>query len=407
MSPCTPLDSWGGYVSLNAWVDFNIDGDWADDSEHIISESLSAGIHTLPFPVPAGADLGGTYARFRLSTENITSPTGEAPDGEVEDYKVEIDCLGEIKIEKKNAAGTENLTGATFEVNPDPRDGAGTLIIKDGDAIDESLSATDGIILIKDVPCDDYTVEETIPPDGYLLDDLDNPQGPKEVTNGETTTFTFYNKKEIEPPRDFGDAPEEPGYNYCTLLARSGAWHFIDSDIYLGDSVDAESDGQPDPDALGDDNDGNDDEDGVIFPPQLSRGSTANVTVTSSVSGNLSAWLDFNRNRNWEPDEQIFTDKSLISGPNVLSFDVPVGARLGDTFARFRFSTVGGLSYNGTAPDGEVEDYEVIIVGEFVGGQVFQEDMLEVVMPFLWLLFVGTSAGLVARWRITRYRRLT
>src|SRR5262249_3860169 len=31
------------------------------------------------------------------------------------------------------------------------------------------------------------------------------------------------------------------------------------------------------------------------------------------------------------------------------------------TFARFRFSTSGGLSYDGFAPDGEVEDYAVNI----------------------------------------------
>ncbi len=34
------------------------------------------------------------------------------------------------------------------------------------------------------------------------------------------------------------------------------------------------------------------------------------------------------------------------------------------TYSRFRFSSVSGLSYTGTAPDGEVEDYEITIGGD-------------------------------------------
>jgi hypothetical protein len=44
-------------------------------------------------------------------------------------------------------------------------------------------------------------------------------------------------------------------------------------------------------------------------------------------------------------------------GDNLLLIEVPQAAGQGLTFARFRFSSKGGLSYEGTAPDGEVEDY--------------------------------------------------
>ena len=65
---------------------------------------------------------------------------------------------------------------------------------------------------------------------------------------------------------DFGDAPD-PLYStageYPTLLANDGARHNIGGP-YLGSiAPDAETDGQPDADALGDDNNGIDDEDGV------------------------------------------------------------------------------------------------------------------------------------------------
>jgi len=38
---------------------------------------------------------------------------------------------------------------------------------------------------------------------------------------------------------------------------------------------------------------------------------------------------------------------------------VPGTATAGSTYARFRFSSAGGLSYTGMAIDGEVEDYKI------------------------------------------------
>ena len=83
---------------LNAWIDFNADGDWADVGEHaVVDMALTAGpVHPLTVPVPAGAALGSTVARFRLSTTPGLGVTGFAPDGEVEDHAVEIVAAGEI-----------------------------------------------------------------------------------------------------------------------------------------------------------------------------------------------------------------------------------------------------------------------------------------------------------------------
>jgi len=60
--------------------------------------------------------------------------------------------------------------------------------------------------------------------------------------------------------------------------------------------------------------------------------------------------------------ERIFSDQSLDSGINHINFTVPARAVEGSTYARFRFSSVRGLSSEGPAPDGEVEDYRVQIV---------------------------------------------
>ncbi len=67
----------------------------------------------------------------------------------------------------------------------------------------------------------------------------------------------------VEPElMDFGDA-RDPGYP--TLLASNGAAHIIDTTLFLGNSIDYEPDGIPHPNALGDDNTGIDDEDGVTI----------------------------------------------------------------------------------------------------------------------------------------------
>ncbi len=171
---------------------------------------------------------------------------------------------------------------------------------------------------------------------------------------------------------DWGDAPDRP---YPTLSVNNGANHLIVRGIQMGPSIDGEPDGQPDPQALGDDNDilyppVNDDEDGVIFLTNpLVPGFPAQVDVTVSVDGFLDAWVDFDQNGSWaEAADQIFTAQPVFAGLNTLTFHVPSGIGGGFvtpfTFARFRFSTIGGLPYDGRAEDGEVEDYQIEIAEE-------------------------------------------
>jgi C1A family cysteine protease len=167
----------------------------------------------------------------------------------------------------------------------------------------------------------------------------------------------------IDDVFDFGDAPDPP---YPTLLASGGPGHIIDGVTFLGYSVDPETDGQPNATATGDDNDGNNDDDGVIFTSPLIPGQMATVQVIASVAGILNAWIDFNQINSWsDPGEFIFQNVSLNAGINNLSFFVPLNAVPGNTFARFRFSNVGNLTYyydgNPIIPVGEIEDYMVML----------------------------------------------
>ncbi len=174
---------------------------------------------------------------------------------------------------------------------------------------------------------------------------------------------------QAQEENDWGDAPE-PAYK--TLAASGGAYHAINTAVFLGAGVDAEPDGQPDANARGDDINilypgipyPPGDEDGVVFHSAFAQNQGVSLTVNASIAGKLDAWIDYNQDGTWGPAEQVFASKSLAAGANTLNFLVPAGAAVGQTYARFRFSTVGGLNPTGFAPDGEVEDYEIWIEPE-------------------------------------------
>ncbi|NLS97701.1 MAG: hypothetical protein GXX96_36640 [Planctomycetaceae bacterium] len=79
-------------AKLDAWIDFNGDGSWGGAGERIAEGvAVSEGENTIRFDVPSWAVPGETYARFRLSTDGVSSPAGPAADGEVEDYRVSVE----------------------------------------------------------------------------------------------------------------------------------------------------------------------------------------------------------------------------------------------------------------------------------------------------------------------------
>ncbi len=164
---------------------------------------------------------------------------------------------------------------------------------------------------------------------------------------------------------DYGDAPDDilvP--KYPTLSFNNGACHPVSAaaPVYLGNNVDSEINGQPNATATGDDIAGIDDEDGVTFTSAIVSGGVVTLDVVASIDGYLNAWLDLNADGDWaDLGEQIFTNEPLNAGNNSINFSVPFTSYTGDTFARFRFSTFQGLSYQGRGLNGEVEDYKVTI----------------------------------------------
>ncbi len=187
----------------------------------------------------------------------------------------------------------------------------------------------------------------------------------------------------ITPRFDFGDAPTatQSGrvFSYPTTLADNGARH-APGTLRLGAAIDDEEDGIPSANATGDDldaanNDGPDDEDGVIALTSILTGTSAPATasfqITSSGVGKIDAWIDFNSDGDWDDtNERVFSGADVGIGANVLSFTVPVSAVAGTTFARFRLTSGGIATPTGEAPDGEVEDHAITIVDAAVNADV-------------------------------------
>ncbi|QDS86600.1 hypothetical protein EC9_07720 [Rosistilla ulvae] len=176
---------------------------------------------------------------------------------------------------------------------------------------------------------------------------------------------------------DFGDAPTaaQSGFaaDYPVTLAQNGARHSVGL-LFLGSGVDAEANGLPSLNSDGDDNNGSADEDGVFVVADMvavtGSSTTSSFSVTASAVGKLDAWIDFNQDGDWnDSGEQIFIARNVVAGQNLFSFTVPAGVSAGDTGARFRLSSTGGLAPTGAASDGEVEDYiATILDGDAAGG---------------------------------------
>ncbi|HEY0781574.1 MAG TPA: GEVED domain-containing protein, partial [Thermoanaerobaculia bacterium] len=398
---------------LDAWIDFDRNGTFDATDQIFASQALGPGDNALSFAVPCTAQQGVSYARFRLSSAGGLGPTGQAQDGEVEDYAI---VLGTVDFgDAPDSYGTTLGAGGPFhtvvagfslgatedsEADGQPSVGA------NGDGADEdgvtipaggfvacssvdvpvALTNTAGIATPKldawidfdgdghfDDPRDrvatglalvagSNTLTVNVPCDvkskaSYARFRLSSagvagPGGP--APDGEVEDYAV-NVLGL----DFGDAPAP----YPTLLANNGARHEVlpSGNPTLGSFVDTEADGQPSANADGDDTHGTpDDEDGVVFPSTLIPGTNGTIQLRSGATGGIvSCWIDFNRNGSWaDAGDQVVTDFVLAANATVSrTFPVPVGSPQGNAVVRCRISSQGGLGVTGLAPDGEVEDH--------------------------------------------------
>ncbi|MFN0018362.1 MAG: choice-of-anchor L domain-containing protein [Pirellulaceae bacterium] len=157
---------------------------------------------------------------------------------------------------------------------------------------------------------------------------------------------------------DYGDAPDP---TFPTLSANNGAAHQIKAGLQLGAINGADNDGQPSANADADASD-----DGVsnfILTP----GSNSQVTINSSIAAKLDAWIDLNKDGDWNDAGEHVIDSTtalgnVAAGTQTLNFPLPLGPK-GTSFARFRLTSAGIATPTDVAADGEVEDYKVTFTG--------------------------------------------
>lgn len=158
---------------------------------------------------------------------------------------------------------------------------------------------------------------------------------------------------------DFGDAPAA----YPVTLAQNGARHATDSVVRLGATRNLETEGTPHDTAQR----AAENDDGVTGPALWSKESLVTLTITVNVACRLDAWVDWQRDGAWggllplPAQDRIASALPLSAGANTLTLFVPLHAVPGSTVARFRVSLGGGLDPTGPAPEGEVEDWPIVI----------------------------------------------
>ena len=203
------------------------------------------------------------------------------------------------------------------------------------------------------------TTDTTIGPDG--------PASDGEVHDA-IYSLPFTTQPESNLDLDFGDLDAT---RYPTLAIQNGARHVIVQGIFMGDvPPDAETDGQPDAFALGDNANGANDEDGfdpaaVTLTPGSPTVFPVKVTSSPAAGAFLYGFVDWDNNGDFNgPNERsVIAVPAGSSGVMVdLPFDVPAAAVTGQMLAvRLRLSSDAGLGPAGLASDGEVEDYHVVI----------------------------------------------
>ncbi|MBC8205717.1 MAG: hypothetical protein ISR85_05095 [Kiritimatiellales bacterium] len=307
---------------LDVWMDLNGNGTWDLPTEHVFSSGVIAGSNPLSFLLPIGTPAGQNYLRFRYTSSasayasGAPLPTGNATDGEVEDYTVDVE-----ELDWGDAPDTPYPTLATSSgaahiilgggLNPflgslvDPEPNGQPTVLADGDDLDVLYSSSgddeDGVTwLTPFVPGAVAQVQVVVGGPGGSVDawidwNADgiwaNP-GEKIIGTGVLTpgSYTYlvpvpthaapatntYARFRISsagglPPSGLAqdgevedymlniddvqeiDWGDAPDTPYPTLRANNGAHHLIGNPLFLGNYADGEPDGQPTANADGDD----------------------------------------------------------------------------------------------------------------------------------------------------------
>ena len=225
-------------AQLDAWLDWNADGDFDAGEQIFTNQDVTAGNNALSINVPADATAGTSYARFRLSSAGNLSASGSAADGEVEDYEVDI-------VARPTVSGTvfrDTNTNGAFDSEPS----IDNVTVRAFSSGPDGIFGTFDDVEVAAVETDatgEYTF--TLEPDSYEIQvdagDADLPDDSRTTTAASYPVTVAYD--EVVSDRDFGFTEQSlasPGTPAASnaLCTASSSWRVLPYAVGGGASID-------------------------------------------------------------------------------------------------------------------------------------------------------------------------
>ncbi|TWT82989.1 cytoplasmic alpha-amylase [Planctomycetes bacterium CA13] len=255
-----------------------------------------------------------------------------------------------------NRFGTEFWSA--FGAASDPFKSSNHDVASESETIAENVARTFLVRVQYQAGADDAVTVWMQP--GDVLDDLQDSDA--------TTSFTAdasFDQLRLRLGSDHGAAIWTFSNIFVAKQLKPGPAHLLSNDLKFGFLVDPDGGQQTSANADGDDLDGNDDDDGILFSGPLVAGTTWPVDVGASGTAKLDGWIDFNQNGQFEhPAEHISGGTSLdvALGLTRVNVIVPPTTDAGTVLMRLRISSEGNLTPNSYATDGEVEDHLLQVI---------------------------------------------
>ncbi|MEI2781435.1 MAG: SdrD B-like domain-containing protein [Candidatus Competibacter sp.] len=228
-----------GNVTITGWIDYDGDGAFGAASERATAVlSPGNGSANITFPVVPQNAVTSPYARFRISGQGVLPPDGSAPDGEVEDNRLNtgsavnsLGAIGNYVWLDENSDGRQD---------PGERGIANVTVTLTGPVNRTTTTDANGGYLFAGLPAGTYQVQVsagTLP--AGLTQTTANPVGAGADFGNQTQPYAItLGSGETNLTADFG-------YNYNPETSVNGNT----GNAALGDRVwiDADGDGRQDP----------------------------------------------------------------------------------------------------------------------------------------------------------------
>ncbi len=192
-----PVSIQNGSGFLNAWFDWNVDGDFNDVGEQMVaSKAVASGTTNLTIVVPGGAVVGPTFARFRVCTnntalDNCNASTGTVQSGEVEDYQFTV--ARSLTLRKTTIGGASGPFGFQLTNTAQSTGSVTTATANTPTQVDGDTAAASTLVFTIVDPSKSVTINESNLPVGWSLTDAtcsNNANATVGSLSGRTYTIT-------------------------------------------------------------------------------------------------------------------------------------------------------------------------------------------------------------------------